>query len=162
MPLKVVMTTIFLSLFLAKPALAHCPLCVAATGGAVVASRAYGVPDLITGTFVGAFVISIAAWIDRLLKRRNKFLPFQSFILAAILLPLFIVIFFVTGVILAIFDELVVGLVIGAFITSFAFRFNDFLREKNGNRNYVPFQIIIITLAFLLLSVSSYYFVGLI
>ena len=143
---------------------AHCPLCVAATGSAVAIARFYGVPDLITGSFIGAFILSIASWINRVLIKRNRgksYFPFQSIVLAAFWLFAFLTIFSIAKLIsFTLFDKLLLGILVGSFITLFAFKFNDFLREGNGNKNYIPFQVIFVTLAFLLLSVFGYYSMG--
>ncbi|HLE07274.1 MAG TPA: hypothetical protein VI933_01475 [archaeon] len=79
------------SLFFPAITLAHCPLCAAATGGLLIAARAYGVSDLITGTLAGAFSAVTAIWIHNWLKAKNKnksYFPFQGiiFVLASILL----------------------------------------------------------------------------
>ena len=67
--------------------LAHCPLCAAATGGLLIAARAYGVSDLITGTLAGAFAAVTAIWIHNWLKQKNKnksYFPFQGIVLVLI------------------------------------------------------------------------------
>lgn len=81
------------SLLTAAPALAHCPLCSAATGSLLVVARAAGVSDLASGTLAGAFAVSTALWGSNWLKKRNKgkaYLPFQGIILvlASILLTI--------------------------------------------------------------------------
>jgi len=73
--------------------LAHCPLCSAATGALLVAARAYGVSDLITGTLAGAFASVTAIWIHNWLKAKNKnksYFPFQGivFVLVSILMTI--------------------------------------------------------------------------
>ena len=74
-------------------ALAHCPLCSAATGALLIAARSYGVSDLITGTLAGAFAAVTAIWIHNWLKAKNKsksYFPFQGivFVLASILMTI--------------------------------------------------------------------------
>lgn len=159
-------TPAFTFIILSKLVFAHCPLCVAATGGAVVAARFYGVPDLVIGTFIGAYLISISFWINKILLKRNKgrnYLPFQQTILIGFWLFLFLILLTITNITtLSIFNKLIEGMLIGTFVTLFAFKFHDFLREKNRNRNYIPLQVIFIALTFLLLTTFTYYIIGMI
>lgn len=150
----------FLLIFL-KTTLASCPVCIAATGAMVATARFYGVDDLITGTFVGGFVISGAAWIDRLLKKKKKnYIPLQLIGITILWLFIFITIFYIAGLIFSLFDRIVIGMLSGSIITLIAFRFHDFLKENNGNRSYIPFQVIFLSIVFLLLTVFGYYAIG--
>jgi uncharacterized membrane protein YGL010W len=130
----------------------------------VATARFFGVDDLITGTFSGAFVVSAAFWVNKILKKKGKnFIPFQSIVVTICWLFLFIAIFSVAELItLQLFDRLLDGLVIGTFVTLTAFGFHDFLRKTNGGSSFVPFQVIFITIGFLLLVVFGYYAIGLI
>jgi len=155
----------FLFLFLAtRTVSATCPLCVGATASMVATARFFGVNDLITGTFIGALIVSTAAWINRVLTKRNKgrnYLPFQQIILVVFWLLAFTVIFFIAGLIkFELFNRLVIGMLMGVFIVPTAFIFNKFLRENNGRKNYMPFQHIFLTIVFLLIAVFAYYVIG--
>lgn len=145
-------------------ALATCPVCVAATGTMVATARFYGVDDLITGTFVGGFIISVAIWVNKLLKKKNKkgYIPFQSAAIIVLWLFLFILIFYLAGLIFTLFDRVIMGMLTGSIITLIAFRFHNFLKENNGNKSYIPFQSIFLLIAFLLLTVFGYYAIGVI
>ena len=149
--------------------LAHCPLCSAATGAIVIATRWYGLDDLIIGTVLGAFIISTAYWINNWLKRRNKgknYLPWQLLvlILATYLSTIFTfqfsgllgnLVYQLYGV-----DKLAIGTTLGTLITIFTFILHDYLRKINGNRNYLPFQPIVLTLVFLGIASISFYLIG--
>jgi len=164
MPLK----RIFLPfLFFLTSVFAHCPLCVAATGGAVIGAKLYGVDNLVIGTFIGGFIISTAFWFDLLLRKKNKgdsYLPFQ---LGTIILLSFLLTFssFLSVGIFSdmVFNErILIGILVGSIITIAAFTFNDFIRKINGGKSYIPFQVVFFTLAFLLLVVFIYYLLKLI
>ncbi len=169
MSLKSIAILLISYFLIIQPALAHCPLCTAATGSAVALTRFYGVDDLVVGTFIGGFVISTAFWLNRILRKRNKgkdYIPFQSAILILLSFVLTFISFQVAGIysvkkLLGV-DSILMGMFVGSIVTLFAFSFNDFIKRRNGNKNYIPFQVIFITLAFLLLSVFGYYAMGLI
>src|SRR3989344_4710120 len=52
--------------------MAHCPLCTAATGAAVLAARWYGIDDLIVSTFIGGLIISTGYWINNWVHKKSK------------------------------------------------------------------------------------------
>ncbi len=152
--------------------LAHCPLCTAATTGLVVATRWFGVDDLIVGNFIGAAIISSAMWFDRILKnkKRKEYLKFQSSIIILSSILLTILTFYFAGILGNEFehyllfgvDKILIGFLIGSIVTLFSFYFNNWLRNHNGGKSYFPFQVIIITLIFLFLTSYLFYLLGLI
>ena len=157
------------SLFFARNALAHCPLCIAATGTAVAFARFYGVQDLVTGTLLGGVIISSSLWLHLFLKKRNKgkdYIPFQEFIILFLsVLSSLVSIYFVDGGIsgyLYGLSDLAFGMLTGSFVSIAAFQIHEFLRRMHGNKNYFPFQAIALVLLFLAVSIWSYYFFGVI
>lgn len=149
---------------------AHCPLCIAATGSTVAFARFYGVHDLITGTLFGGFIVSSAFWIHLVLKKRNKgqnYLPFQLFFiifLSVLSLLISIYLFDSYGIFGYLFglSDLTFGAIIGSIISTFAFEFHEISRRFNNNKNFIPFQSILLVLLFLSISIASYYVAGLI
>jgi hypothetical protein len=159
----------FIFPFLANSAFAHCPLCTAATGSAVAVARFYGVDDLIVGTFIGGFVISTALWLNRILRKKNKgkdYIPFQWVTVVLLSFILTFISFQSAGIVgyttLFGIDRILMGMLLGSAITLFAFGFNGFVRKINGNKNYIPFQVIFLTIGLLLLSVFGYYAMGIV
>lgn len=75
---------IALLVFVAFPAraLAHCPLCSAATGLAAVVAVSLGISTGPVGVFAGAFAFATGLWLAPLIRR--QFIPHQTFILALI------------------------------------------------------------------------------
>ncbi|MEM5802060.1 MAG: hypothetical protein QXQ18_01605 [Candidatus Aenigmatarchaeota archaeon] len=152
---------------------AHCPLCTAATASLVAVSRWYGVDDLIFGTFIGGLVISTSFWFDRILRKKNKgeeYIKFQKAIIILTSIFLTLITFYFanllgTGVpnyVIFGVDKLFIGFLVGSLMTLFSFSFSDWLRKNNGGKSYFPFQVIVITIAFLILTSYFYILFGLI
>ena len=59
-------------------------------------------------------------------------------------------------------DKLVIGLSVGSFITVAAFSLHGYLRKMNGNRNYLPFQAIVLAFALMGIAIASFYLIGMI
>jgi len=151
---------------LASQASAHCPVCVVATGSAVVAARIYGVDDLIVGTFAGGFLVSTAYWVNNVLLKRNRKKAYFPWQLEVLILGTFLSslltfqfagflgdwVYQIYGV-----DKLVIGTAVGSFMVVAAFAVHARLRKLNRNRNYVPFQAILLALAFMAVAAVGFY-----
>ncbi|MDP3957828.1 MAG: hypothetical protein Q8Q10_05020 [bacterium] len=70
---------LFLAVF-PKIALAHCPLCVAATGGLALLAASLGFSSAVVGIVSGAFALAMGLWFARLIKRKR--VPFQDWLIA--------------------------------------------------------------------------------
>lgn len=156
------------------PVYAHCPLCTAAVGAAAVSAKYYGLDASIIGLLIGAFAISTGLWIG--LKIKKEYFKFQlpiiilsSFLLTV--LPLLavssdsfyfpILLFGSSGSFLNKvywIDKMLFGSVIGALITLLAYYIHVYIKKIKG-RVLFPFQGIAITIALLLISSLSLYFI---
>ncbi len=153
-------------LLFAVPAFAHCPACTFATGAAVATARFYGFNDLAVGTFLGAFILSSALWFNNLLLKRNRrktYVPFQAFLLPAIVFVLSIAglweIVRTSSNVFG-FNRMLLGILTGTFVSLIAYEFHKALRGYNSNRNYLPLQVILVTLVFLLVINLGFYSLG--
>lgn len=161
----------FLSLILIRPVSAHCPLCTAATGLAVMTARWYGIDDLIVGTFVGGLIVSSTLWMNNVLsKKKWVLLPHQGTILVILTILSTILTYYFAGLLnsqnanFKIFgvDKLFVATIFGSAITMVSFWFHGILKKINGGRNFIPFQGIVLLFAFLIASSGMFYLVGVI
>jgi magnesium-transporting ATPase (P-type) len=147
---------------------AHCPLCTAATGAAVAVTRFYGVDDLAVGVFIGGFVLSTSFWFDKILRKRNRgntYIPLQNIIITILGLVFTILSFIwanLTGPLASSLfgiNKLILGTVIGTVVSFSAFEFHKFAR-KRFERNFIPFQGIVLTLLSLVLINLGFYTAG--
>ncbi len=156
------------SLILIQPVFAHCPLCSAATGVAVGMARWYGIDDLIVGTFAGGFIIATGFWMNNFLLKRHKgkeYIPFQLEIIILFSFLSTVLTFMLSGITNAAFtlfgiDKIIIGFTFGSAISLASFKIHDVLRKINRQRNFFPFQVIILTLLFLSVTSASFYLMG--
>lgn len=140
-------------------ALAHCPVCTAATGAAVAAARVYGVPDSIVGVLIGAFALVTGLWINNAMKKRNwVFIPAQAWVLSLVSIVLTIVSLHIGKLFAASaplwgMPSLLSGILLGSGMTGIAEGAHRALRIHTGNRNLVPLQGLIAVMAAMTLSV---------
>jgi hypothetical protein len=147
-----------------KVALAHCPLCVAATGGLALLAASLGLSSAIVGVVSGAFALAMGLWFARLIK--TKRVPGQDWIVALFVYlttvlpliplareykPLFIPFVGEYGTTYAI-NLYLLGSLIGGAIILVAPSLSRTITRITGK--HVPFQQLI-TIGILLLLVSS-------
>ncbi|TAL47002.1 hypothetical protein EPN87_03905 [archaeon] len=166
---KLIVFTILPFLFSTPSALAHCPLCTAATAAAIAFTRWYGLDDSIMGVFVGGMIIATGLWANNMLKRFNKgkeYLPLQSVILVILSAIFTIIPFYYAGLVgplnpFRIFgiDRILFGAIIGIAVYFLSFRLHGIIRTSNKNRNYFPYQSIALLISLLSLSAFALYLV---
>lgn len=137
-------------------AMAHCPVCTAATGMAVGVARFYGVDDGIVGALIAGFIVSSALWANNFCRRRKwVFMQWQG--AAFVLLSLVLTIFgfskggLFTGSLLFGVPRLLAGILLGTGVVTLGHFTHEYLRHANDGRNIIPYQGLSIMLASLLL-----------
>lgn len=155
----------FLGLILALPARAICPVCTIAIGAGVGLSRWFGVDDLISGTWVGALVVSIIFWTASWLDGKNIKFKFQYPLLAIFVYAITIVPLYFTGIIGHPFnkfcgvDKLMFGVVSGSIVFTLGVLLHHFLKNRNQGQSYFAFQKIVIPLALVIITSIVFYFI---
>jgi hypothetical protein len=144
---------------------AMCPVCTLAIGAGVGLSRWLGIDDLITGTWIGAFLMSITLWtINWLNTKKIKFIFRKPLILifwyGTTIVPLSLM-----GIIGHPFnqfmgvDKLIFGIIIGTFVFIVASIIHLKLKRKNNNKSFFPLQKVAIPLILLLITSLVFYFI---
>lgn len=136
-------------------ALAHCPVCTAATGVAVGIGRVYGVDDTIMGVLIGGFAISTGLWANNaLVKRKYHLFPGQGAALVALSLVLTIVGLktgnLLAGAILWGMPRLLAGMLVGSAATIAGHGVHEYARSLNNGKNHIALQGMSIMLASIL------------
>ena len=143
--------------FIPSKVMAHCPLCTAAVGTGLLVTRSFGVDDSLVGIWVGAFIISTALWLNKVLvKRFGEKVPFQKGLIIVASFLLTVVPFYFSNIInfqgtIFMIDRLLFGTIAGSALTLLGFRLNKIVRNVN-NKPVIPFQSIVLTVAILVLS----------
>jgi len=156
------------------PVFAHCPLCTGAVGVAAVSAKYFGLDSSIIGILIGAFGVSTGFWVGRAIKK--QFIVYQlhlivilSFLLTVIplrfigdenvYLPLLLAgepgsflnkVYWI--------DKIIFGGIIGGLVTIFAFWLHNHIKKSYGKVLF-PFQGAVLTLALLLITSLTLYFI---
>ncbi len=156
-----------LALLAAAPsASAQCPLCALAAGAGIGIAKKFGIDDLVTGAWVGAFTVALVAWtISWLEKRKIRFRGRDLLTVLAwyamMILPLQWM-GFIGHPLNTIFgyDRLLVGMVFGSIVFYGAHNRYVALKKRNGGHAWFPLQKVVWPVGSLLLLSIALFFIA--
>jgi len=154
-----------LSFLFTQKALAVCPICTIAVGTGVGLSRWLGIDDTITGLWIGGLTVSLItwtiSWLDKKsIKFKGKTLVIVLFYYALIVVPLYFM-----GIMgnpenscSCGLDKLLIGIAIGSIAFWFGARWYYYLKTKNHDKAYFPFQKVVMPILPLIILSIIFYF----
>jgi hypothetical protein len=134
---------------------AVCPVCTVAVGVGLGVSRYLGIDDSVTGIWVGGLLCSSGFWMAQWLYKRNVKLPYLPLICILLLDILTFPPLYLAGMIghkgnaLWGVAKLVLGSIIGSILFIGSVIFETYLRMKNNQKTYLPYQKVIVPVALL-------------
>lgn len=147
-------------------AFAFCPLCTVLVGSGLGFSRYLNIDDVITGLWLGALVFSLVLWTENFFDKKN--IKFKGRFFLNFLLYYFILFYSLYGLkllsynnlnIFGIFvDKIIFGIIAGSIVFYFSISLYDYLKIKNNNKPYFPFQKVLMPIFFLLILSFLFYF----
>lgn len=151
-----------------------CPVCTIAVGAGIGLSRWLGVDDLISGLWIGGLIVSLIGmtilWLNKQAcfrwRSNKKNLKNNLLRLLIIFLYYFLIIgpLYWTKVIGAPcnhlwgLDRIVWGIIIGSVVFLISYAFHLWLKKKNQNKVFFPFQKVVIPVIFLVIASLVLYF----
>ncbi len=145
---------------------AFCPVCTVAVAAGVGLSRYLKIDDLITGTWIGAFMLSLTLWMFNWFKAK-KYGPKYIYPLSALALYFITILpLYYTGIVghpqntLFGIDRLLDGMILGTILFMLAIVNYNALKTRNNNHAYFPFQKIAMAVGYL--AIASFLIYGLI
>ena len=156
---------IIVSLLFANFTYAVCPVCIVAIGAGVGIAENYGVDDTIVGIWVGALIIAMAWWtVNWFIKKNWKFNGMGSVIFAAYYLLTLVPLYY-SGLIGKVFnkiwgiDKLILGVIAGSVLFYAGERFHFYLKDKNDNKVYFPFQRVVVPIIVMIIASGIFYLI---
>jgi len=144
---------------------AFCPVCTVAVGAGVGLCRYLGIDDLISGTWIGGFLMSLTLWtIEWLNKKKIKFL-FRKILVFVFWYGITIFPLYFLGIMghpenkFFGIDKLLFGIISSSFVFLISVLFHNFLVKKNQGKSFFPFQKVVIPILFLSFLSLIFYFI---
>jgi hypothetical protein len=156
-----------LSFLFALPAKAICPVCVVAVGAGLGLSEYLGIDDTIAGLWIGGLTVSLIAWNITWFNKKNWLFgnkDLRDILLTILYYVLIIWPLMAQGIIghpLNIFwgiDKLLLGIALGSLIFLITNLSYNYLKKKNNNHAYFPFQKVVMPVGALLFFSFIFYF----
>lgn len=144
---------------------AVCPICTVAVCASVGLSRWLGVDDTITGLWIGGSNVSLIIWTIGWLNKKNiRFFGRK---------PLIVIMYYLATILplnwfnlinhpynrLWGFDKLISGIVVGSIAFFAGVLSYEYLKKKNNNKAYFPYQKIVMPVGLLIISSFIFYFI---
>lgn len=162
---KIISILSIVGLFVAKQALAVCPICTIAVGAGIGLSRWLGIDDSITGLWVGGLTVSMITWTLSWFEKKNiKFKGIKIVTILGYYLLVIVPLYFmgmlanpVNAIYSTWVDKLLIGVVVGSVGFWLGAEWYYSMKEKNGGHAYFPFQKVVMPIAPLILMSIIFY-----
>ena len=158
----------FFGLLTAVSVKAVCPVCTMGAIAGVGLCRWLGIDDLITGVWLGGLLFSSLLWFWYWLIKKKPAIKNTKIGLLVTLVWYGVVIFplYFAGIIghpynkLWGIDKLLFGIMAGTIVFALAVRFSNYLKKKNQNKVYFPYQKVVVPIGFLAIASIILYFLS--
>ena len=156
-------TTIFLSfltlgmIFAWKAAAQVCPVCVVAIGAGLGFSRWFGIDDIISSIWVGAFMIAIISWTLSFMKNKGWSFTDDGIVITLVYILLTYIPLYYAGIVghplnqIWGMDKVIFGSIVGATFLFLGHWLHLYLKKKNNNKSFFPYQRVVVPVVVLLL-----------
>ena len=150
---------LFLGLGLAGFAQAQaCPVCVVAIGAGLGLSRWFGIDDIVSSVWIGAFLLATISWTLIYMKKKGwgfhddgVFITLAYFVLTIIPLYYAGIIGHPLNQIFGI-DKIIFGSIIGFFALFLGHWINAYLKKLNNGKVFFPYQRVVVPVVVLILT----------
>jgi hypothetical protein len=150
---------LFLGLVLAGAVSAQvCPVCVIAIGAGLGLSRWFGIDDVVSSVWIGAFLIAIISWtLEYMRKKKWNFQDDGIVITLAYILLTFIPLYYYKIVGLPLnqiwgMDKIIVGSIIGAIVLFLGHWLHLYFKKLNNGKSFFPYQRVAVPVLLLIIT----------
>lgn len=161
---KIVGFSFLLMFLLSLKTQAVCPVCTVAVGAGVGFSRWLGIDDVISGLWVGGLTVSLITWTINWLNSKKIYFKGRKILTVLFYYAIIVVPLYWSDIIghpmntLWGIDKLLLGIILGSLIFILANLSYEWLKKRNNNHSYFPFQKVAMPLGFLLILSLIFYF----
>lgn len=156
--------TAMTGIIIASTAQAVCPVCTVAVAGGVGLSRWLGIDDSIAGLWIGGLTVSMIMWTIDWMNRKNYRFKGRKIIITLGYYLLIVVPLFFTNIMghplnkIWGIDKLLLGIILGTIFFFGGALLYPYLKKKNGDKAYFPYQKIVMPITPLIILSAIFYF----
>ena|ERR1035437_10616021 len=155
---------IFLGLITAGLLLANwasaqvCPVCVVAIGAGLGLSRWFGIDDVVSSIWIGAFLIATISWTLDFMKKKNWNFTDDGIVITLSYILLTYIPLYYAGIVghplnqsFGI-DKIIFGSIVGFVVLYIGSWFNLYLKKLNNGKVFFPYQRVVVPVLLLLIA----------
>jgi len=152
---------------IALPAKAICPVCIVAVGAGLGLSEYLGIDDTVAGLWIGALLMALSIWTINWFNKKNWSFGqknIRDFVVFIFYYGLTIWPLFTQDLIgqklnrLWGIDKLILGIILGSLLFVGVSSWYDYLKKKNNDHAYFPYQKVVMPISALLIASLIFYF----
>ena len=135
-----------------------CPVCVVAIGAGLGLSRWFGIDDLVSSVWIGAFMIAIISWTLSFMKKKQWNFADDGIVVTLLYLVLTYIPLYYANIVgqnlnrIWGIDKILAGSILGASVLFLGNWLHNSLKKMNGGKSYFPYQRVAVPVAALLLT----------
>lgn len=161
---KIFLGLILSGIFFAGTAAAQvCPVCVIAIGAGLGLSRWLGIDDMVSSVWIGAFLVAIISWSLVFMKKRNWSFQDDGIFITILYTALTFIPLYYAGIIgqplnqIWGIDKIIFGSIVGSIMLFVGHWIHLYLKKKNNNKSFFPYQKVAVPVAVLILTSLIFY-----
>lgn len=141
-----------------------CPVCTVAVTAGVGLSRWLGIDDTISGLWIGGLIVSLIIWTISWLNKKNvRFMGRKIIVIMGYYVLVIVPLYWARNMGHELnkfwgIDKLLLGIIFGSIGFSLGVWVYYYLKAKNNNQAYFPFQKVVMPVAPLLILTIIFYF----
>ncbi len=135
-----------------------CPVCVVAIGAGLGLSRWFGIDDIVSSIWIGAFMIAIISWTLSYMKKKGWSFTDDGVVITLAYILLTYIPLYYAGIVghplnkIWGLDKIIFGSMIGGTVLFFGSWLNLYLKKINKNKVFFNYQRVVVPVAALLLT----------
>ena len=134
-----------------------CPVCVVAIGAGLGFSRWFGIDDIVSSIWIGAFMIAIISWTLSYMKKKKWDFTDDGIVVTLLYILLTYIPLYYAGIVghplnqIWSLDRIIFGSIIGATILFLGHWLHLYLKKINKNKSFFPYQRVVVPVASLII-----------
>lgn len=135
-----------------------CPVCVVAIGAGLGFSRWFGIDDVVSSIWIGAMFVSLISWTLAYMKKKNWGFHDDGIIVTLAYIVLTYIPLYYAGIVghplnqIWGIDKIIAGSVIGAIAVYLGYGLHLYLKKRNNNKSFFPYQRVALPIIILLIT----------
>jgi hypothetical protein len=140
-----------------------CPVCVVAIGAGLGLSRWFGIDDVVSSIWIGAFLFAVTSWTLSFMKKRNWSFTDDGIVITLAYLVLTFIPLYYAGIVghplnqIFGIDKIIFGSTVGAIVLFCANLMHLYFKKKNNGKSFFNYQRVVIPVAVLILTSLIFY-----